>query len=107
GLPAITRAFKLQQRAASIGFDWEDAGGVLEKVQEELYELQDPAIAGDAARRLDELGDLFFSLVNLARHWKLDPEICIRSANQKFSRRFRFVEDRFREEGRQLEAGNR
>lgn len=107
GLPAFTRALKLQKRAAGIGFDWDNAGGVLEKVQEELYELQDPAISDNVARLEDELGDLFFSLVNLARHWKIDPETCLRSANRKFSERFRFIEDRFREEGRQLEAGSR
>lgn len=106
-LPAMTRALKLQKRAASVGFDWDDADGVLEKVQEELHELQDPAIADDSSRRQEELGDLFFSLVNLARHWKLDPETCLRSSNRKFAQRFRFIEDQFAEEGRQLEAGNR
>lgn len=107
GLPAMTRALKLQKRAAGIGFDWDQVSGVLEKVQEELHELQDPAIEADSSRQEEELGDLFFSLVNLARHLKLDPETCLRSANQKFARRFRFIEDRFAEEGRQLEAGNR
>lgn len=107
GLPAFTRALKLQKRAASIGFDWDNAAGVLEKVQEELRELQDPAIADDTSRLEGELGDLFFSLVNLARHWKIDPETCLRLANRKFSKRFAFIEDRFAEEGRRLEAGNR
>lgn len=91
-LPALTRARKLGSRAAAAGFDWPDASGPRAKVAEELTEL-DAAIAdGDAARRESELGDLLFSVVNLARHLAVDPESALRHANDRFARRYRHVE---------------
>jgi nucleoside triphosphate diphosphatase len=88
GLPALTRAFKLQKRAARVGFDWPDLDGVRAKVNEELDELE--AAAPD--QREDELGDLLFTLVNHARRLGLDPETALRRANAKFERRFRAME---------------
>ena len=93
-LPALTRAVKLQRRAARSGFDWPDSAGVLDKVAEELEELRDAVRADDRSGIEDELGDLLFSVVNLARHVGADPETCARAANRKFERRFRELERR-------------
>jgi MazG family protein len=91
-LPALTRARKLGSRAADAGFDWPDAAGPREKVNEELLELDHAVEAGDAARREAEIGDLLFSVVNLARHLDIDPETALRRANERFARRYRHVE---------------
>ena len=93
-LPALTRAVKLQRRAAGCGFDWPDSVGVLAKVAEEVEELRDAVRADDRNAIEDELGDLLFSVANLARHVGVDPETCGRSANRKFERRFRELESR-------------
>ena len=93
-LPALTRAVKLQRRAARCGFDWPDAGGVLDKVAEELEELRNAVRAEDRNAIDDELGDLLFSVANLARHLGADPETRGRAANRKFERRFRELERR-------------
>ncbi len=93
GLPALTRALKLQRRAARVGFDWGDADPVLAKVREELDELQVEMRQGEARERLAaELGDLLFACVNLARHLAVDPEGALRAGNEKFERRFRQIE---------------
>lgn len=92
GLPAATRAMKLQKRAATVGFDWDTPGEVADKVREELDELLAECPENNAERLEDEFGDLFFSVMNLARHLKLDPEAALRRANRKFERRFRVVE---------------
>ncbi len=88
GLPALTRAFKLQKRAARVGFDWPDLDGVRAKVNEELDELE----SAGAPEREEELGDLLFTLVNHARRLGLDPETALRRANAKFEHRFRAME---------------
>lgn len=90
GLPALTRAEKLQKRAARVGFDWPDAKGPRAKIAEELAELD---AAQSEAERQHELGDLLFSVVNYARHSGLDPEAALRDANARFERRFAHVED--------------
>ncbi|MDB5365646.1 MAG: MazG family protein [Rhodospirillales bacterium] len=100
GLPALTRALKLQKRAARVGFDWSDAPPILDKLEEELRELRAELAAGDTRRIEDELGDVLFVVVNLARHLKIDPEAALRGTNGKFERRFRFIEDRLAAEGR-------
>ncbi len=92
GLPALTRARKLGSRAADAGFDWPDASGPRSKIDEELAELDRAAATGDPAAREAELGDLLFSVVNLARHLRLDPEAALRRANERFARRYRHVE---------------
>lgn len=106
GLPSLTRAAKLQRRAARVGFDWPATLPVLEKIEEEIAELKaeiknsaEP-VQGD--RIQDELGDLLFALVNLARHLNYDPEAALRQANAKFTRRFQAIEARFAAQGRQL-----
>ncbi len=110
GLPGLTRALKLQKRAARVGFDWPDARQVLDKIAEEIDELRaemDSAADSEAAedeaarqeRLSDELGDSLFALANLARHLKLDPEAALRGTNAKFERRFRIVEQRLAEQG--------
>ena len=92
GLPALTRARKLGARAAAAGFDWPDAAGPRAKVDEELAELDRAAVIGGPAAREAELGDLLFSVVNLARHLQVDPEVALRRANERFVRRYRHVE---------------
>ena len=88
-LPALLRAEKLQKRAARTGFDWPDVAGVKEKIDEELQEvLQAPSLK----EQEEEIGDLLFTVVNLARHLKVDAEVALRSANAKFERRFRLME---------------
>jgi ATP diphosphatase len=88
-LPALMRAEKLQRRASSVGFDWNDAGLVIEKIAEEAREV---AEAQTQAEREEEIGDLLFVVANLARHLKVDPEAALRGANAKFTRRFRHIE---------------
>ena len=103
GLPALTRAEKLQKRAARGGFDWEEIGPVLHKLEEELGELKAEISGGGSPERLtDEMGDLLFSCVNLARHLKLDPEESLRGTSAKFERRFRHVETSVRDDGNDL-----
>jgi len=101
-LPALLRAEKLQKRAARVGFDWKSIGPVLDKIEEELNELRAELYARqpDPARITDELGDVLFAVANLARHRKVDPEAALRSTNDKFERRFRYVEKRLAEQGR-------
>jgi ATP diphosphatase len=92
GLPALMRACKLGRRAASVGFDWPAPEPVRDKIDEELAEL-DAALAGGRRERIEaETGDLLFSIVNLCRHLKIDPERALRRANDRFTRRFEHVE---------------
>ena len=99
GLPALTRAEKLTRRAARVGFDWPDAARVLDKLDEEVAELRAELDGADPVRLADELGDMLFVLANLARKLKLDPEECLRAANDKFARRFSAVEHRLAQAG--------
>jgi nucleoside triphosphate diphosphatase len=93
GLPALTRAVKIQARAARVGFDWKTAPPILDKIEEEIGELRAEMEAGAPADRLeDELGDLFFAMANLARRLELDAEGALRRATTKFERRFRRME---------------
>lgn len=102
GLPALTRAVKLQKRAARVGFDWTRAAEILDKIEEEIGELRAEMTAAqqDRDRVQDELGDLFFALVNLARRLEIDPEAALRGTNAKFDRRFRHVEAALAAQGR-------
>ena len=105
-LPALTRAVKLQNKAAKVGFDWPSLAPVLAKLKEELAELEEVVgdtqspTRGDRTAIEEEFGDLLFVIANVARHLKLDPEAALRSANEKFIRRFRHIESRLAEDGR-------
>nr|WP_081972881.1 nucleoside triphosphate pyrophosphohydrolase [Paracoccus sanguinis] len=100
GLPALTRAIKLQNRAARVGFDWHSADEVLDKLAEETAELR---AATDPAHRAEEFGDLLFVMANLARHLDIDPEAALREANAKFTRRFAAIEAALAADGRRPE----
>lgn len=100
GLPGLTRAVKLQNRAARVGFDWPSTDEVLAKVAEEMAELVEARETLGQAEIVEEMGDLLFVMANLARHLKIDPEAALRAANAKFTRRFERIEDWLAEAGR-------
>jgi len=101
-LPALTRAVKLQKRAARVGFDWIQAKDILDKIVEEVDELRVEMDGGGMPERVkDEFGDLLFALVNLGRRLDIDPEAALRGTNAKFDRRFRAVESGLAEQGKQ------
>ncbi|MBD3314629.1 MAG: nucleoside triphosphate pyrophosphohydrolase [Chitinivibrionales bacterium] len=102
-LPSLLRAEKLQRRAARAGFDWDRLGPVLDKVEEEFGEFRAALEQGDRDHAEDELGDIIFALVNVARHNDIVADSALRRTNSKFSRRFRFVEKKFQKLGRPLE----
>jgi len=102
-LPSLSRAIKLQKRAAQVGFDWPEALPVVDKVREELGEVLEAMSENDSEAISEEIGDLLFVVSNLARHLKVDPETALRAANAKFERRFRFIEQALREAGRNME----
>ncbi len=116
GLPALTRAIKLQDKAARVGFDWPSLGPVFDKLREEIGELAEVALPADPrgpqpdrsadtqAKVEEEFGDLLFVMANVARHLKLDPEAALRGANGKFERRFAHIEQRLAEGGRTPEG---
>ena len=91
-LPSLSRAKKLQKRAARVGFDWQNSDRVFDKIDEEILELKNEKATEDKGRISEEIGDIFFTLVNLTRHYDLDPEDIIRKANLKFEMRFRKME---------------
>ncbi len=99
-LPALIRAEKIQSKASKVGFDWNDPLVVLDKIEEETAEIKDAMASGSKAEISEEIGDLLFAVVNLARHLKVDPEQALRSTNSKFFKRFSYIE-------RTLEARNK
>jgi MazG family protein len=101
-LPALMRAEKIQKRAARVGFDWASTAPVIDKIEEELDELRAELEAGkvDRDRLTDELGDVLFAVANLARHCKVDPEVALRATNDKFEKRFRYIEKKLGDQGR-------
>lgn len=101
GLPSMVKAIRIQDKARGVGFDWERPEQVWEKVQEELAELRREVEAG-SSKQLDELGDVFFSLVNYARFLKLDPDEALERTNRKFIQRFRFLEEGAQRDGKKL-----
>ena len=103
-LPALTRALKLQQKAGRVGFDWNNALAVIEKLREEIDEVEAEIAAGDKAGAAEEVGDLLFALANLSRHLEVDPEAALRGANAKFERRFSHIERRLAEASRKPEG---
>ena len=103
GLPALTRAVKLQKRAARVGFDWTDAKDVLAKIAEETQELTEATTRKSSDEIEDEFGDLLFAMANLSRHLKVDPEAALRRTNEKFKRRFSHIETTLAQSGKNLE----
>ncbi|AZO07104.1 MULTISPECIES: nucleoside triphosphate pyrophosphohydrolase [unclassified Mesorhizobium] len=102
-LPALTRALKLQEKAARVGFDWSEAAPILDKIEEEIGELREALATGDAAPIKDEFGDMLFAVVNLGRHLKLDSEAALSGTNEKFRSRFHYVEQALAASGGSLE----
>ena len=105
-LPALARAQKLTTKAAKVGFDWPDAAQVIDKIHEELDEVKEAASSKDRDKIEDEIGDLLFSVANLARHFDIDPERALRRTNAKFERRFRAVEEALGDQDRSLEEAS-
>jgi MazG family protein len=105
-LPALSRAEKLQRRAARVGFDWPESAAVFDKVEEEIGELRHAMTQGDKVHIAEEIGDLLFAVVNLARHAATDPEQALRGACRKFERRFRRVEALLAAAGSSVEAAD-
>ena len=93
GLPALVKADRIQDKASGIGFDWEEAEAVLDKVKEELDELKEEVDAEDKNKMEAEFGDVMFSLVNYARFLKINPENALERSNKKFIKRFNFIEN--------------
>ncbi len=106
GLPGLTRAVKLQAKAARVGFDWPGIVPVLDKVREEVSELEEAVASGDHGHAAEELGDLLFVMANVARHLDVDPEACVRKANAKFERRFAHIEARLADSGRRADQSD-
>ncbi len=102
GLPGLSRAVKLQTRAAKVGFDWPSVDDVFSKLDEEICELRTAA----PDDRAEEFGDLLFVVANIARHYGIDPEAALRGANAKFERRFRFIEDELKSAGKSPVSSN-
>ena len=100
-LPALVRAQKIQRRASSVGFDWQELAPVIAKIEEELQELKEAVISGDMAHVKDEMGDFIFAQVNLARHLGVNAEEALRGTNQKFYRRFSYVEQQVKKEDKE------
>lgn len=102
-LPALTRALKLQEKTARVGFDWSEAAPILDKIEEEIGELREALAKGDTASIKDEFGDMLFAVVNLGRHLKLDSEAALSGTNEKFRSRFHYVEQALEKSGNTLE----
>jgi ATP diphosphatase len=101
--PALTRALKLQEKAARVGFDWSEAEPILDKIEEEIAELREAMGTAGEAEIKDEFGDLLFALVNFGRHLKIDSEAALAGTNEKFRTRFHHVERALEAEGRTLD----
>ncbi|WP_406858093.1 nucleoside triphosphate pyrophosphohydrolase [Alsobacter sp. KACC 23698] len=99
-MPALTRAVKLQAKASTVGFDWNDVRLVLAKIREEIGEVEQALDQGDRQAVADEVGDILFAVANLARHLEVDPEAALRGTNAKFERRFAFIERQLAARGR-------
>ena len=102
-LPALMRALKLQDKAARVGFDWDNVTGALAKVEEEIAELKEAGRAGEPAAMEEELGDLLFAIVNVARFLAVEPETALARTNAKFCRRFHYIEKAARRRGQKIE----
>jgi ATP diphosphatase len=105
-LPALTRALKLQEKAATVGFDWGEAKPILDKIEEEIAELRQAIESGDHAASEDEFGDVLFAVVNLGRKLRIDPEKALAGTNHKFRTRFHIIERTLAERGRTLDEAS-
>jgi len=101
-LPALVKAFRIQEKAAHVGFDWEEKSQVWDKVKEEIAEFEAEAAKMDADRMEAEMGDIFFALVNAARLYNIIPENALERTNRKFTRRFNYLEEKVKESGRNI-----
>ena len=100
-IPAIERALKLQKKAASVGFDWENSKDIIKKIEEELAEIQDALNNKLTSDNLsEELGDLIFCCINLARHYQVNPEVALNKTNNKFIKRFNYIEYNLRKKNK-------
>lgn len=106
GLPAVLRAAKLQKKASKVGFDWPEEQGVVEKIREELEEVEAEIAGGNEEALGAEIGDLLFAVVNLARWRSMDPDVLLAFANQRFEQRFGMMESSLKKEGTSLEAAD-
>lgn len=104
GLPALNYAVELQKTASGIGFDWPDIDGVIAKIHEELDEVATELDAGNQQKLQEEIGDLLFAITNLARHVNIDPQLAIQQGNQKFIRRFNYIETQIETRGQTLQT---
>ena len=105
-LPALKRAQKIQKRASTVGFDWQDAQAALSKVKEEIAELEQALLEQDAVHIEEEMGDLLFSCVNVSRLLNVDAEKAVAGCNRKFEQRFAYIEKQLKQQGRGLEAAS-
>ncbi len=105
-LPSLQRAYRLQEKAAKVGFDWDNKADVWKKVVEELNELKQTFEDNDSDRTEDELGDFLFAIVNYSRFHKINPENALRRTNEKFIRRFRYIEDKLKENNKSILDSN-
>lgn len=101
--PALLEALKVSKKAAKVGFDWETTEPVFDKLDEEISELRDAIKNNDAENVSEEIGDLLFVVVNLARHLDIEPETALKKTNRKFRQRFKFIEEQLKQSGRKLE----
>ena len=101
-MPALVKALRLQEKTKTVGFEWENAGQVLDKVNEEMLELQEAIASGDHADMQGEFGDVMFAMINYARFIKVDPELALEQTNKKFMRRFQRVEELAAADGKSL-----
>lgn len=105
-LPSLRYAVELQKTAASVGFDWPNIDGVIAKIHEELDEVAAELDDADSSKLQEEIGDLLFAITNLARHLDVDPEQAIQQCNQKFLRRFQYIETQILKQGKSLQTAS-
>ena len=104
GLPSLVKAMRIQEKARGVGFDWENADQVWEKVREEMDELSEEVKEGNLEKAKDEIGDLIFSIVNYSRFLNINPEEALERTNRKFISRFTYLEEKVREQGKELKG---
>ncbi|MGE5373090.1 MAG: nucleoside triphosphate pyrophosphohydrolase [Solirubrobacterales bacterium] len=102
-LPALQRAFKMQEKARRVGFDWPDVSGAIEKLEEEMDEFHGACASGSREEMIDEMGDILFAAANIARMSGIEPEEALQRSNNKFARRFQYIEQRVKDAGKVLE----